>query len=78
MSRYSMLIQWSEEDQAFIVTLPEFDCAKTHGETYAKAVNQGKSLIESFFMWYEQDGKALPEPALYPSIPSFHELIAAN
>ena len=56
-----MLIQWSDEDEAFIVTLPEFDDAKTHGETYEKAARQGRLLIESFIMWYGQDGKPLPE-----------------
>jgi predicted RNase H-like HicB family nuclease len=57
-----MLIQWSDVDKAFIVTLPEFDDAKTHGDTYEKAARQGRLLIESFLMWYEQDGKPLPEP----------------
>ena len=57
-----MLIQWSDEDDAFIVTLPEFQNAHTHGETYEKAAKQGRLLIESFIMWYRQDGKALPEP----------------
>ena len=60
-----MLIQWSDEDGAFIVTLPEFNDAKTHGDTYEEAVRQGKDLIESFIMWYGQDGKPLPEPAKF-------------
>ena len=60
-----MVIRWSDEDEAFIVTLPEFDSAKTHGDTYEEAVRQGKDLIESFVMWYEQDGKPLPEPVKY-------------
>jgi antitoxin HicB len=60
-----MLIQWSDEDKVFIVTLPEFDDAKTHGETYEEAVRMGKDLIESFFIWYAQDGKPLPRPATY-------------
>jgi predicted RNase H-like HicB family nuclease len=63
-----MLIQWSDEDRAFIVTLPEFDDAKTHGDTYADAVKQGKELIESFFIWYAQDGKPLPEPRLFDDL----------
>ena len=58
-----MIIRWSDEDEAFIVTLPEFHGAKTHGDTYEEAVRQGKDLIDSFVMWYEQDGKPLPEPA---------------
>lgn len=57
-----MLIQWSDIDEAFIVTLPEFRNARTHGETYEEAVKMGRDLIESFFIWYEQDGKPLPKP----------------
>jgi predicted RNase H-like HicB family nuclease len=60
-----MLIQWSDEDDVFIVTLPEFDNAKTHGETYASAVKQGQLLIESFVMWKKQDGDPMPAPRVY-------------
>jgi len=60
-----MLIQWSDDDRCFIVTLPEFDDAKTHGDTYEEAVRMGKELIESFFIWYEQDGKSLPAPRMF-------------
>ena len=49
-----------------MVTLPEFDDAKTHGDTYAEAVKQGKDLIDSFVMWYEQDARSLPKPSLFP------------
>src|SRR5689334_16002896 len=47
-ARYSMLIQWSDEDAVFVVTLPEFGDAHTHGDTYEKAAKQGRLLIESF------------------------------
>jgi predicted RNase H-like HicB family nuclease len=57
-----MLIQWSDEDACYIVTLPEFGNAHTHGDTYEKAAKQGRLLIESFVMWHRQDGEALPEP----------------
>ena len=60
--RYSMLIRWSDVDKVYIATLPEFEGANTHGETYEKAAREGRLLIESFIMWYEQDGKPLPEP----------------
>lgn len=60
-----MLIQWSQEDQVFMVTLPEFDNARTHGATYEKAVKEGKDLIESCMMWYRQDGRDLPEPSYF-------------
>lgn len=63
-----MIIQWSDEDSCFIVTLPEFNGARTHGDTYEEAVRMGEELIESFFLWYEQDGKRLPEPRTYVDV----------
>jgi antitoxin HicB len=44
---YSMLIQWSDEDQAYLVRLPDWERAErvlgpvTHGETYAEALEHG-------------------------------------
>ena len=42
---YSMLIEWSEEDQAYLVTLPEWAdrviMPATHGSTYGEAVQHG-------------------------------------
>lgn len=46
---YSMLIQWSDEDQAFLVTLPEWadrvamPC--THGTTYQDAARNGAEVL---------------------------------
>jgi len=37
---YSMDIRWSDEDQAFIVTVPELPGCKTHGFTYEEAVDR--------------------------------------
>ncbi len=66
--QYSMLIRWSEEDKAFIVTLPEFGDATTHGSTYESAARTGRELIESFIMWHRQDRKKLPAPRLFASL----------
>jgi predicted RNase H-like HicB family nuclease len=60
-----MVIQWSEEDKVFMVVLPEFENAKAHGETYERALKEGKDLIESFIMWYQQDGRTLPPPRYF-------------
>lgn len=64
MSRYSMLIQWSEEDQAFIVTLPEFPNCRTHGATYEEAVKNGQEVLELVIESYREEGIPLPEPNL--------------
>jgi predicted RNase H-like HicB family nuclease len=62
-----MVIQWSDEDQAFIVTLPEFGGNRTHGETYEEAAKMGLDALESLIESYQEDGMPLPEPAKFGS-----------
>ena len=50
-SHYSMLIQWSDEDQAFLVRLPDWEREGrvlgpvTHGDTYIEAVEHGQEAL---------------------------------
>ena len=52
MSRYSMIIQWSDDDQLFLVTIPEFaervvmPC--TYGITREEAIHNGEEVIEMY------------------------------
>lgn len=63
--RYSMLIQWSAKDQAYITTLPEFGGCKTHGVTYEDAAKNGLEVLELLVETYEADGRPLPVPACH-------------
>lgn len=64
--RYSTLIQWSEEDAAFLVTLPEWEGRVfnpvTHGDTYEEAVRNGQIALEDLVFVTRQHGESLPEP----------------
>lgn len=63
--RYSIVIQWSEEDKCFVVMLPEFtDVSQpaTHGDTYQEAARHGEEVLETLIEIYREDGKPLPEP----------------
>ncbi len=71
---YSMVIEWSDEDRAFIVSIPEFPGDHTHGDTYEEAVGQGHDLIESLIMWTLQDGKPLPQPKVFADSQSVDDL----
>ncbi len=64
--KYQMLIQWSNEDNCFLVALPDFPGQywRTHGDTYEEAVVNGKEALESLIFSYEQDGEPLPEPTI--------------
>jgi antitoxin HicB len=62
--RYSMVIRWSPEDGCYVVTLPEFGDAKTHGSTYEEAAKAGAEVLELLIETCIEDGEPLPEPRL--------------
>lgn len=62
---YSILIQWSDEDQVYIASLPEFGpYVRTHGDTYAKALESAEELLGVMLEHYQERGKQLPQPAI--------------
>lgn len=68
MSRYSMIIQWSDADQLFLVTIPEFvdrvvmPC--THGKTREEAIRNGEDVIEMYLEAWQVEGESIPEPSI--------------
>ena len=67
MSRYRMLIEWSEADQVFVVTLPEFPCNRTHGTTYEEAAKNGQEVLDLLIETWEKEGRPLPLPRFFAS-----------
>jgi antitoxin HicB len=64
--KYRMIIQWSDEDNCFLVGLPDFPGQdwRTHGATYGEAVAKGQEALESLIESYVESGEALPEPLI--------------
>ncbi|MGF1601593.1 MAG: type II toxin-antitoxin system HicB family antitoxin [Thermosynechococcaceae cyanobacterium] len=61
--KYSILIQWSDPDQSYIASLPEWgDFASTHGDTYEEALENAREILEDLIHAYEQMGRLLPLP----------------
>jgi len=52
--RYSILIEWSDADDAYIATVEELYSVKTHGDTRAEALSKAEDLITSFLAGEEQ------------------------
>jgi antitoxin HicB len=48
--RYAMLIRWSERDNKYLVSLPEWKNEVqhfvTHGDTYEEAAVKGREVLE--------------------------------
>jgi len=63
-TRYSMVIQWSEEDQVYVVTLPEFPLARTHGATYEEAVQNGQEVLGLLVEMYRTQREPIPLPSV--------------
>jgi predicted RNase H-like HicB family nuclease len=62
---YSMRIEWSDEDQAYIVTVPELPGCRTHGLTYEDAVMQGQDAIASWIDARREGGRPIPPPRVF-------------
>jgi antitoxin HicB len=69
--RYSMLIQWSNEDEAYVVSFPEWENRVfnpvTHGKSYDEAVRNGKEALEGLVESAKKHGESVPEPKLAES-----------
>lgn len=67
--RYSMLIQWSDDDHAYLVTLPEWEGRVlgpvTHGDTYEEALEHGKEALEALIASAQKHGEPVPRPRPY-------------
>ncbi|MBF2008861.1 type II toxin-antitoxin system HicB family antitoxin [Chlorogloeopsis fritschii PCC 9212] len=63
--KYTIVIQWSEEDQCYVVLLPEFTNVMqpcTHGNTYEEALKNAQEVLELLIESALEDGEPLPEP----------------
>jgi predicted RNase H-like HicB family nuclease len=63
--RYSMVIEWSDADQAYIVTVPELPGCMTHGATHAEAVQQGEAAIATWLATARAYGDPIPRPRVF-------------
>ncbi|HEY7834316.1 MAG TPA: type II toxin-antitoxin system HicB family antitoxin [Ktedonobacterales bacterium] len=72
--RYSIEVRWSDEDQAYVVLLPEWQDRVyqpvTDGATYEEAARKGRDVLEMLIEQAQQLGEPLPEPRLYVPAPA--------
>jgi len=62
MSKYEMIIYWSDEDNAFIAEVPELPGCMADGPTYVDAVKQAERVIEEWIQTAHELGRPIPEP----------------
>lgn len=63
-AHYTMVIEWSDEDQAFLVGFPEWAGyiaqPVTHGDTYEEAGRKGQEVLENLIATSQNEGVPLP------------------
>ncbi len=68
---YSMVVQWSDDDQAYLVILPEWEGRVfnpvTHGQSYEEAIKQGHEALSALVASPRQRNEPLPEPRVIAS-----------
>jgi predicted RNase H-like HicB family nuclease len=69
--RYSLVLRWSDEDQAYIVTVPELPGCITHGATQVEAVRQAQDAIATWLEGARAAGEPLPSPRLFNPAEAF-------
>ncbi|MGH8117480.1 MAG: type II toxin-antitoxin system HicB family antitoxin [Rhodanobacteraceae bacterium] len=62
MHKYETIIFWSDEDDAFVVDVPELPGCMAHGATRAAALQAADEAVDFWIDTARQDGCAIPEP----------------
>jgi predicted RNase H-like HicB family nuclease len=61
-NHYSMLVLWSEDDEAFLAHVAELPDCVAHGETQEIAIENGFIAVQSWVETAEELGRAVPPP----------------
>ena len=62
MSKYEIIIFWSDEDDAFIADVPELPGCMAHGDTYENAVHNAQLAINLWIDTAKEFQDSIPEP----------------
>ena len=62
MSKYEIIIYWSEEDQAFIAEVPELPGCAADGATYKEALTNVEVIIQEWIETAKELGRSIPQP----------------
>jgi predicted RNase H-like HicB family nuclease len=62
MTKYEVILYWSDEDQAFIAEAPELPGCAADGPSYQGALENLQVVIEEWIQTARELGRTIPEP----------------
>jgi predicted RNase H-like HicB family nuclease len=60
--KYEMTIYWSEDDQSFVVEVPDLPGCMSDGATYAEAVRNAEEAMAVWLDVATELGREIPRP----------------
>jgi predicted RNase H-like HicB family nuclease len=60
MEHYGFDVFWSEEDEGYIATCPDFPGLSAYGENEEQALSEGKAALRLFLESLQTEGKRAP------------------
>jgi predicted RNase H-like HicB family nuclease len=62
MTRYEIIIYWSDEDQSLLAEVPELPGCMSDGQTYQEALQNVEVIISECIETARELGRPIPEP----------------
>ena len=62
MTKYEIIMYWSEQDAAFIAEVPELPGCMADGATQAKALANVRQVMHEWIQTAQELGRPVPEP----------------
>lgn len=63
MAKYSMIVSWSDEDNCYIVSVPDLPGCMADGETPQKAVENAQVIIAEWIETAQMLRRKIPQPS---------------
>ena len=61
-SRYELVVYWSQDDDCFVVEVPELPGCMSDGKSYQEAVSNVEAVIAEWIETAQALGRSIPEP----------------
>lgn len=65
---YELIIDWSDDDQCYVVKVPDLPGCMAHGKTRQQAVKMAEEAIELWIETAEEDGVSVPKPSSFAAL----------
>ncbi len=62
LSKYEIIIYWSEDDNTFIAEVPELPGCMADGKTYQEAISNAEIIIDEWVETARDLGRQIPIP----------------